>query len=521
MPTISILRWSAQRGQLLAATILLGGGTLSSSPVVAQLVVDDNHRIFQSIIQTIEANDRFGASLASGDFDRDGYDDLAIGVPGEAIGTLDDAGAVAVVFGSSAGLGFGSRSPVWLHQSVAGVQNVAEAGDEFGLALTAGDFDGDGFDELVVGVPGEGFEISPGVFILEAGAFHVFLGGPGGIVPAADQFFHGDSFEGVWNDGFGDRLGSSLAAGDLTGNGIFDLFVGVPAADTIPSFDDEGAVLHLLGSPAGLDPENAGAFVPPTREAGDRFGSSVAIGNLDGGPLRDIAFGAPFAEIDPAPTDSGRVWTILNGSNLWLTGGGQNARFGTALASGDFSGLGYEQLLVGAPGNDTEGVDEAGVVFAFDFVSTGVVGLWQGESGILETPEPFDQFGQALATGDFDRDGYDDAVFGIPGENLEPGIENGVVQVVYGSAAGLHSAGNQLWSLDAPINFGSLSGDRFGAAVASGDFDGDGVDDLAIGAPDATWAGQVETGFVQILYGRDHGWLFADGFESGDTLAWE
>lgn len=92
--------------------------------------------------------------------------------------------------------------------------------------------------------------------------------------------------------------------------------------------------------------------------------------------------------------------------------------------------------------------------------------------------------------------------------------------MLHGSPSGLSANGNQLWTLDDPILFGALQNDHFGEALAAGDFNGDGVDDLAIGAPDATWAGQAQTGFVQIVYGRAAEFLFADGFESGNTSAW-
>lgn len=101
-----------------------------------------------------EARDRFGDSVASGDFDSDGYADLAIGVPGEAIGTIAGAGMVHVIHGTGSGLA-SIGSQVW-HQDSAGVPGACESGDRFGDTLAAGDVNGDGFDDLVIGSPGEG-----------------------------------------------------------------------------------------------------------------------------------------------------------------------------------------------------------------------------------------------------------------------------------------------------------------------------------------------------------------------------
>ena len=113
---------------------------------------------------------------------------------------------------------------------------------------------------------------------------------------------------------------------------------------------------------------------------------------------------------------------------------------------------------------------------------------------------------------------------GVPGENLNDGLPSqkldaGVVHVVPGSPAGPSGAADQLWSWDAPIFFGTLANDHFGAALAVGDFDRNGVDDLAIGVPNAAW-NEADTGIVQILYGWPPGWIFGDGFETADTRKW-
>jgi hypothetical protein len=123
-----------------------------------------------------EALDHFGYALAAGDFNSDGRDDLAIGVPFEDIDSIPNAGAVNVLYGSAGGLMAAGDQP-W-HQDVADVEGAAESGDEFALALAAGDFDGDGQDDLAIAVPEEDVES-----IADAGAVNVLYGLPPSPAP--------------------------------------------------------------------------------------------------------------------------------------------------------------------------------------------------------------------------------------------------------------------------------------------------------------------------------------------------
>jgi hypothetical protein len=127
----------------------------------------------------------FGFSLTVGDFDGDGHADLAIGVPGEKVGEVSFAGAVNVLFGSPAGL-VPNGDQLW-HQDSSGIMDVAESGDGFGTVLGSGDFDGDGEDDLAVGVPYEALGEVTG-----AGAMNVLYGSPQKLKPQGDQFWHQD-----------------------------------------------------------------------------------------------------------------------------------------------------------------------------------------------------------------------------------------------------------------------------------------------------------------------------------------
>jgi hypothetical protein len=152
-----------------AVNVLYGaGGGLSGSGA----------QLFIQVGGTPEAGDSFGAELAAGDFNNDGFADLAIGAPGEGLGGAGGAGAVSVLYGSSGGL---TTSGGQLFTQVGG---AAEAGDLFGSGLAAGDFNNDGFADLAAGAPFEGV-----AGVDSAGAVSVLAGSTDGLTATGGQLF--------------------------------------------------------------------------------------------------------------------------------------------------------------------------------------------------------------------------------------------------------------------------------------------------------------------------------------------
>jgi hypothetical protein len=211
----------------------------------AGLTADGNqfwHQDRPGIKETAEAGDEFGEALAAGDFNNDGFDDLAVGVVGESVG-VEDAGAVNVLYGTDGGLR--AKGDQFWHQDSPGIRGRAKPEDHFGCALAAGDFGNDGFDDLAVGALGDSLAGAKG-----AGAVNVIYGSAEGLTTAGNQFWHQDVLGIRGRAKRHDNFGSALAAGDFDNDGFDDLAVG-GSGDSLGGVKG-GAVNVIYGSAAGL-----------------------------------------------------------------------------------------------------------------------------------------------------------------------------------------------------------------------------------------------------------------------------
>jgi len=486
----------------------------------------------------INAADLTGDTVSSaGDINDDGIDDLVIGAPfADPNGSF--SGACYVVFGKSQGF----SSPLelsTLNGSNGFVINGEAVFDGACEAVSAaGDVNGDGKDDLVIGAP----DASPGVDF--AGSTYVVFGTDGGFSSPL-ELSGLDGSDGFVINGVGenDASGTSVAgAGDVNGDGIDDIVIGAPFA---PAGSGAGMGYVVFGKntawAAALDLKDLdgnNGFTISGLASGDSFGASVGgAGDVNADGIDDLILGAPLA--GPVGTNPGFAYVVFGKNTAWaadltlndLDGSNGFAVSGVAAgdglgssvrAAGDINGDDIDDLLLGAPEADPNGSASGAsyVVFGSDQVWPGSVAL----SG-LDGTNGFAMYGVSAgdgagsfvgSAGKLNADTIDDLVIGAPFADPN-GSASGSAYVVFGS--------NQAWS--GSLNLSVLNGsngftlrgvavdDRAGSAVGTaGDFDNDGKWDLLIGAPGDPLGASL--GFAYLVFG-DSGAvgdvIFADGFE--------
>lgn len=448
------------------------------------------------------------------DFNADGHVDLAVGVPGEDVGRRVDAGAVQVILGSASGPTT-AGDQVW-HQNRPGVRGVAERGDRFGAALASGDFDSDGFADLAIGVPGESIRGR------RAGAVHVLYGSPRGLTAAGDQVWHQNTRGVPGGNQSGDQFGATLAAGDFDADGDADLAIGVPGEDH-HGYRSAGRVLVLLGSARGLttsgaqlwDESSAGIAGDPASM--DRFGAVLAAGDVDDDGRDDLAIATGVARDSSALR---RGIHVLRGSATGLTAAGAqflvDAPELTRSCVEDDCTVPFGDLVL-ADFNDDGRSDLGHAVIpgrvvvryardaGFGSAPTSAIDVAPGtdqswtigpDDGLRQEAGPRDLLGAALAAGDLTGDGIADLAIGAPGwDGDSVGVGVGLVFVVPGSRTVMPSSVGARGAGDVP-------GDAFGASLAILPLGGSTPGWLAVGIPGDTVAGRVGAGSVLVCPGE-------------------
>jgi hypothetical protein len=440
---------------------------------------------------------KFGSAVVTGDFNKDGKIDVAVGAPNDKVGTAA-SGTVSVFPGSATGIGTGKR----LLQTDFGAAD--EAGDRWGAALAAGDFNKDGFTDLAIGAPGEE------VGTVKSGAIAVYRGSASGLIGGAgfSQTTGGGTNEA--NDAFG----TSLAAADFNADGFADLAIGTPGEMPAGETAHGGIVFVYKGAASGVvqgwstTQEDSGA----STEAGDQYGAAVAAGNVTGSANADLVVGGPGEAPGTAPAGAGDVFVVPGAASGKSTGfdrvqgdagGGSEANdhFGAALVVGNFDKDGFADIAVGVPDEAPDASSpHGGAIAVFPGASSQTAaGFWVQEIRGGEAIAAGDKFGTSLATGDSNGDGFADLLAGAPGKTYGSATAAGASYLYTGGPRDSGTTVSMRFGrriVQSDVQWANASNDAFGSGLAFGDTTGDGKSEAVIGSSGEAPSGQPASGAV-------------------------
>jgi len=406
-----------------------------------------------------------GTSAGAGDVNGDGFDDVIVG----DVGPNSFTGAAYVFLGSASGIASGTSA------SAATTLTGSVAEEEFGVAASAADVNGDGYADVIVGAPTYGTSHN--------GAAYVFLGSPSGIASGSPAV----AATALLSDASSANFGISVAAGDLNGDGYADVVIG--ASGYSGASASEGAAFVFLGGPSGVPSTTtlASAYARLTgSQASDGFGSALAVGDVNGDGYADVSIGAHL--FGGTSSHEGAAYVSLGGSGYpsgfvpgaTIETNQADADLGqTVVDAGDLNGDGFDDVAVGAPFYDLGETDE-GIVLVFNGSANGLPAVLSqaSASALIQGNQASLHLGTAIAgAGDVNGDGYGDLLVGAPA------LGSGGTALLYlGSATGIPASSSPANASAAVTS--DLAGAGLGAVVAGiGDVNGDGFADIAIGAP--------------------------------------
>jgi len=447
------------------ALVFLGSssGLVGSGPA-------DAHAFVEADLESA----RLGSSVASaGDVNGDGFSDIVVGARGYSHGENDE-GAALVFLGSASGIT--GSSPLDADAVIEADQDNARLGES---VASAGDVNGDGFADIIVGAPWySNAEHQEGAALV----FHGSATGITGSNPAdADGFIEANQVDAY----LGERVGS---AGDVNSDGFADVIVGAWGYSN--GEFQEGAALVFLGSASGItgtSPLNADALIE-SDQADARMIAVASAGDVNGDGFSDIIIGAHWYANGE---DFEGVALVFHGSATGITGSGpadadaliegnqEEAGLGSGVASaGDINGDGYADVIVGAY---VFGSTSQGAAWVFLGSAAGITASSPADAHLtIESDQGLSFLGFSVASaGDVNGDGFSDVIVGAWRYSNTVNLE-GAAFIYYGSSPGITGSN----PADAHALIEGDANDRFGVSVASaGDVNGDGYADVVVGAP--------------------------------------
>ncbi|MFC5804004.1 FG-GAP and VCBS repeat-containing protein [Streptomyces formicae] len=417
------------------------------------------------------------ASDRNSDFNGDGYEDVLIGAPGGTVSGKKGAGYVTVQYGASTGIG--TRRAAVITQSTTGVPGSPETGDGFGRAVATGDLDADGYDDAIVGIPGEDIGT-----VADAGGITILWGSARGLSGANSDWL--ETAVPTAGEKFGSALAAARFSPDTPGDQLAVL---------------KRDALELYAYEAVPQPQAQGRSVPLTRTARNRLAAgaegreilpkSLTTGDYDDNGLADLVVSGVSVGEEP-----GHGWSVFLSGQVQGLVYERDLRGGPVAASGDIDNDGYDDLVTGEPHSPDDGGDwmtggQVGVYYGSPDGPLGIEGAgsppqwWtQGSPGVPGTVERGDGWGTDLSVADTNGDGYADVAIGAAGEDIGTVADAGAVWILRGSAGGLTATGATSWDQNsANVPGAAEKGDRWGGQVRLTDPNRDGRYGLLAAAP--------------------------------------
>ena len=492
------------------------------------------------VINGVNSGDQSGISVShAGDINGDGFDDVIIGAKYADPYGLFNAGSGYVVFGS--GASFPSSFSLSTLDgnngfSLSGVNGFAYTGT---AVADAGDINGDGLDDLIIGAfnnynLGHSF----------SGSSYVVFGTTSNFSSSVDLFtLNGSNGFALNGENENDQSGFSVSkAGDINGDGIGDLIIGASYADS-NSHANAGKSYVVFGSDKGFpgaielsNLDGSNGFIINGVNTDDNSGFSVSqAGDINADGFDDIIIGARHADPN-GNSKAGSSYVLygkstsftspvnlsgINGLNGFvINGANANELSGTSVSrAGDINGDGIDDLIVGASHASSNGISRGGsayVLFGSEsrisnpFNLSNIDGL---NGFVINAFISFEYTGVSVSyAGDINGDGIDDVIVGANG-GTSPSAGNSYV--IFGTVSGFPSPLN-LSNVDGLNGFvikGVSTNDHSGTSVShAGDVNGEGIDDVIIGAYGASSNNTTYAGSSYVVFGDDG--IFNNGFQS-------
>ena len=486
-------------------------------------------------VKGVKTVDQLGWIVASGDFNGDGNADLLVTARLADPGGAGNEGAAYVIFGPRSGTIDLALCPGDPNHCADVVIKGADGSDQLGFSAAAADFNGDSYDDILVASyqadgPGTGTCVNQNDAFrgtgdrCSSGEAYIIFGSPslGGTIDTAA----GEQDVTILGAAAGDVMGVSSAAGDVNGDGYADILLGADHA--APGGKTEAGEAYVVFGSAALagtvDLATAtDVLVVQGANAGDLLGGSVGSGDISGDGVADFLLGAHFA--DPLGRNiAGTVYGLYlpqagtldlatSAADLTVLGADTGDVLGLRESGLDFNGDGQEDLYLDArfgdgAGNGSTNAGEAYVIF----------GPKSGTIDLAATSPDFTIFGADAAdslrasqdAGDFNGDGIDDLIASsffadAAGSGTACGAgqlgdrcQAGETYIVFGPRTGTLDLATA--SADRTV-LGAQAGDNLGRWLSAGDFNGDGADDLLVGAIGADPGGRAEAGEAYVLFG--------------------